>query len=136
MDREQIVWNTKSNEPEQILSDISIIKDSKIVCGCNGFYYLSAPNAISFYNFDTNVSNLVIDVTSNINDIAFCSDVNILAIACSNKTTIIWDIVKQSKKVLKGHLRKVTSVAIGGEYHQWIATGSSDHTICIWNINS
>lgn len=69
-----------------------------------------------------------------VNALTFSFDNRFLAIAKTDKTILMWDLInRRSHTILKGHKKGIQSLAFSSNEDGLIASGSSDGTIRLWN---
>lgn len=69
-----------------------------------------------------------------VNAMTFSFDNRFLAIAKTDKTILMWDLInRRSHTILKGHKKSVIALAFSSNEDGLIASGSSDGTIRLWN---
>jgi WD40 repeat protein len=68
--------------------------------------------------------------------LAFSSDGAMLAVAFSDHTTVLWDVLKQQQYgTLRGHRERVLDVDFSHD-GEWVATTSLDYTVRIWETRT
>ena len=68
--------------------------------------------------------------------LAFSSDGALLAGACYDHTTVLWDVARRKQfSTLRGHRQRVINVAFSPD-GEWIATTSGDYTTRIWETRT
>ena len=88
------------------------------------------------YPFGSREPKFVLGRHDRIGDLAFSPGGALLAGACFDRTTMLWDVAGRKQfGMLRGHRERVIAVAFSPD-GEWIATTSGDYTTRIWETRT
>ena len=101
--------------------------DSKVIAAGDIFHY------VKLWDFETGISNHLVDHTDSVRSVAFSPDGSRLASASYDNTVKIWNVAsKECVNTLTGHKRWVFSVDFSPDGEQ-VVSADANGVIKIWN---
>jgi len=136
-DKKVVIWDVSTWQILSILEKntarvmaVAFSPDSKILA--------SGDRDNKIYLWDTTTWKVIDTIKANegVETLAFNQDASLLAIACDDKTALLWNIKNKSVyKKLTGHKGDANTITFSPDGTR-VATGSRDNTVILWDVAS